>query len=280
MIPMQRSVHRQFVVIAGPTSSGKTTLAAHLHHAEHLDWVGASTLLMQTAGTERPKAERLLSWLDTGATGRRAAVTDADRLADLRVLHACAGSQTGIVVETCGPAGLLLDPLNLALLIRVEAAIPVRAMRLLGHLAGLEVSAKQAELILTRKDAAMATAIRTAWGLDLTDPASTRWRFDLLIGCPDQQVCRDPRECAEASRVLAQAALKVYRCFLEQRDGAEAVAALQRAWTRFAPWVARVAPVLADPSGPFTASRWRTRLLEEHNPTQPSTVEAADAELG
>ncbi len=159
--------------------------------------------------------------------------TTAARLTDLAVLAACDEPGIGVVVDAAGPAALLLPPRNAALLVRVDAASAV------------------------------------PWGLDIADQAATRWRFDLVIRCPDEESCRSAQRCTEASRAMVRAALSVYRRFLRNEAGADEVLRLSTVAERHRSWLTRIAPMLLDPAVPHTLAGWKNRLSRELAASQP-----------
>jgi len=166
------------------------------------------------------------------------------------------------VVDTDGPAALLLPPRNAALLVMVDAAATVRAERVRRLLAS-EVTPADALRIVTRKDTATVAAVRAAWGLDIADVAATTWRFDLVIRCPDEESCRSAQRCMEASRAMVRAAVSVYRRFLRNEAGTDEVVRLATVTQRHRSWLVRIAPLLLDPATPHTLPRWRDRLRDE-----------------
>jgi hypothetical protein len=112
-----------------------------------------------------------------------------------------------------------------------------------------------------------------SWTLDLSDLAAVAWRFDVVIRCPDQVVCRHPATCRRAARELADAAVSVYVHYLASAPAGAAarrMATLAEQWRR---WLVRLSPALTDTTGPHTPHRWRTRLGDNlaepaHKPTK------------
>jgi cytidylate kinase len=254
------------VIVAGATGSGKSTLARYLATAGGLRRLAASSLLLETAGPgPRPgKRERLWSWAadPVAATARRCADVTADRVTDLATLSACRETSEDVVVETAGPVALLQPAATVALLVLLDAAAPVRAARVQAGLAGM-VSVAQAGRLVAAKDAATVAAVRAAWALDLSDPATHGWRFDLVIRCPDQAVCRHPAECRQAVRELADAAVSVYVHYLAGAPAREPVWRLACVAKQWRPWLVRLSPALTDATGRHTPHRWRHRLGDE-----------------
>ncbi len=240
------------VFITGPTAAGKTTLARDLETGKRLTRVPAGS---PAKNTEPASAE---------GSGN----TTAARLTDLAVLAACDEPGIGVVVDAAGPAALLLPPRNAALLVRVDAASAVRAERL-RRLLSSGVTFADALQIVRRRDAATVAAARAAWGLDIADQAATRWRFDLVIRCPDEESCRSAQRCTEASRAMVRAALSVYRRFLRNEAGADEVLRLSTVAERHRSWLTRIAPMLLDPAVPHTLAGWKNRLSRELAASQP-----------
>jgi cytidylate kinase len=262
------------VVIAGPTAAGKTTLARDLETGRRLTRALVSAFPDDTdsmrAGRE---SERLVSWLRPGpASTVNSTDVVGERLSDLATLAACDGTGTGTVVDTDGPAALLLPPRNAALLVLVDAAATVRAERVRRLLAA-DLTPADALQIVTRKDTATLAAVRAAWGLDIADVAATTWRFDLVIRCPDEESCRSAQRCTEASRAAVRAAVSVYRRFLRNETEADEVGRLATVAQRHRAWLVRIAPMLLDPGdGRNTLSRWRDRLRNELTAGSPELV--------
>jgi hypothetical protein len=251
------------VVFSGPTAAGKTTLARDLETNKRLVRAPAVTQAPKAEPVSEPEHKRLLSWLQAGGESRLDnADVAAHRLAGLAALAVCDEAETGTVVDAAGPAALLLPPRNAALLVMVDAAVAVRAERVRRLLDG-GITLRDALQIVRQKDAATVAAIRAAWGLDITDQAATRWRFDLVIRCPDEESCRSPQRCLEASRATVRAALSVYRRFLRNEAGADEVLRLSTVTERHRPWLVRIAPMLLDPAVPHTLAVWQDRLSHE-----------------
>ncbi|GAA0905175.1 hypothetical protein [Virgisporangium aurantiacum] len=213
------------VVVTGWTASGKSTLAARFADNGLGRVTGSSVLLTLLGDSGRAKASRLRSWLSDppphpaagpafGPTARARRGGTADRLADLAVLRVAAGRSGGYVVDSAGSVPLLLSPFNDALLIRLEATATVRAARI-RHLLGGRVTAEDGMRIVERKDAATAAASHASWGLDLRDPIHRR-RYDLVLACPDVDVCADPQRCITVTYQIADAAFRVYSRYLTE----------------------------------------------------------------
>lgn len=247
------------VVVSGWTASGKSTLAASMSD-EGLTRVTASSVLLSLLGDRGAgKAARLRSWLSPLVEGVPRTGT-VDQLADLAMLRLLARRDGGIVVESAGSLPLLLSPYNNALLIRLDAAPRIRAARVRRFL-GDDVDPRDAVRIVGRKDAATACASLKSWGLQLNNPVHCR-RYDLALGCPDTEVCRDPGMCARAVEELAAAACRVYSGYLTA-DGAALRSASEQfgvVLDRFRPWVHRVCSTLLAPADSVTPERWQERL--------------------
>lgn len=246
------------LILTGWTASGKTTLVDHFAQTG-LQRVTASALLVRQLGAaDTTKAERLLSWLSPVPPSSRDGA--ADRLTDLAVLRTAATRASGCVVESAGSVSLLLSPYNDALLVRLTAAAQVRAKRLTRILNG-QVTRADAARIIQRKDAATARAGRQAWGLDLTDPLHDR-RYDLIIGCPDDEDCADPELCRIATVQLVDAAYRVYLALLtaDQSAATEAARRLATAADRFQPWVRRLRSAVLNPG---SRRRWADRMARD-----------------
>jgi hypothetical protein len=248
------------VVVTGWTAAGKSTLAEQFAVAG-LARVAGSALLRPLLGDVVPdKAARLRSWL-AGPVAGVPRDGRADRLADLALLRLVTARPGGRVVDSAGSLPLLLPPINDALLVRLVATPAVRAERVRRLLDGT-VSVDEAAQIVRRKDATTAAACLTAWGLDLSNPVHQR-RYDLILCCPDGDRCADAQRCKVAVASLADAAGRVYRCYLaDDRDGAAAaVTALLAAVGTYRSWVAWMCPLLTSRAD-VSRQRWRDRLDE------------------
>jgi len=226
---------------------------------------------MPTTSTWRApqsEQERLLPRLRAATTSKLdTEAVAAHRLADLATMAACDGARTGTVVDSAGPAALLLPPRNTALLVLVDAAQAVRADRVHRLLDGVTLST--ALEIVRRKDAATLAAVRAAWGLEIVDETAIRWRFDLILRCPDEESCRSAQRCLEASRATLRAAVSVYRRLLRNEAGADEVLRLTKLTERHRPWLVRIAPLLLDPAVPQALATWQDRLSHELASRQP-----------
>lgn len=214
------------VVLCGPTAAGKSTLAGRLAEAAEL----ASA--------------------DSTAPGP---TTDEQRLADLALLRALEGPC--VVESTTLPHLLPVD--NHALVVRLTASTPVRARRLRRRVP--EMSRTEAHHLLDLADATTHRRLRSSWGIDLATPAS-RWRTDLILGCPDQQACTDETACTDTVAALLTAAFRVYVGYLAGHDALALFTRIRRAHPAY---IRRCGPALIGPVREFTAAAWRTRTHTE-----------------
>lgn len=251
-----------FVVLSGPTATGKTTAAGALAAATGVDrWTASDRLVAALAGGA--KAERLRSWLVQDTDVRRVRSADADRATDLGLLTDVQQVQRPLVVESAA-LPLLLPPDNTALLVRLAASVMVRAARLRTLVPDL--SDEQARTILQRKDRSTRAALRAAWGVDPEAVRACQWRADLVVQCPDTAGCPNPAQCAAITAELITAAYRVYRHYVAAGLATVPTAAVDHLTELIHAHRARVrrcTPLLIDRTGPLSVARWRRRLLIE-----------------
>jgi len=238
------------VVVSGPTAAGKTTIAAALAELAELE--------RHTAVTE-PRRD----WLSVDAESHRPRRSEVDRLADLTLLHAVSTSGRARIVESAAlPTLLPVD--NVALLVHVTASPLVRGRRVLASTPDLTFA--EARIVVARRDFATCVALRTSWGVDLAERSATRWRADLLVGCPHEDECPDEDACTENVTNLVAAAFGVYENYLTQQPalaGAEAVALFGHLLAKYRGYVRRCTPLLIGLAGAYQVSRWQDRLRIE-----------------
>lgn len=210
------------VVLCGPTASGKTTIAGRLE----------------------------LDSIDVTPSGH---TTDEQRLADLALLREL--DSPCVVESTALPHLLPVD--NHALVVRLTASTPVRARRFRRRQPN--ISRTEAHHLLDLADATMHRQLRSSWGIDLATPA-TRWRTDLILGCPDQQACTDESACTDTVTALLTAAFQVYVGYLTGHDALALFTRIRRAHPAH---IRRCGPALIGPVREFTAAEWRTRTHTE-----------------
>lgn len=216
------------VVLCGPTAAGKTTLAGRLAQATSV------------------------ANLDPAPSGP---TTDEQRLADLALLRALDGPC--VVESTALPHLLPVD--NHTLVVRLTASTPVRARRFRHRKP--EMSQTEAHHLLELADVTTHRQLRSSWGIDIATPAS-RWRTDLILGCPDQQTCPDEATCTDTVAGLLTAAFQVYVGYLtsDPADALDRFTSLRRAHPAH---VRRCGPALIGPVHEFTPAAWRTRTHTE-----------------
>lgn len=230
------------VLITGPTASGKSSLARSV-----ASLVGANLVSEETL---RP----------AGRTGM-----EADQLAAIEALRQLRHSSAPVVVEH--PAThMQLEPINDALVIRLEATTSVRADRL-AHTAQLRhTSFHERDTYVRTTDRARRQAMRTALGVDLNARTAQQWRCDLVLACPDRHSCADPHNCKALTTQLAIAALEVYRHHLgtatvtQARDAGKRLADLVRAHPGR---VRRCTAALTDLAAGTGLDRWRNRIFAD-----------------
>lgn len=253
-------VNAKSIVIAGPTGAGKTTLAKEISSSLEIERHRVSDLLLSELGNSgRPRRDRLLSWLRGGEADQPGEAAIADRAVDLAtVLNLSDLGFRGVVESVTLP--FLLAPINDCLVLRVEASDVVRARRIQRI---VSVDLDEALTIVRRKDAHTRRRIGQAWGVDLGNEETARWRADYVLRCPDELICQDPRRCAEITRQLAHAVIRVYDAYQRSvADSAARTAELAQLTARHAGRVVRMTSVLSD-DGPYLPALWRARLLAD-----------------
>jgi cytidylate kinase len=131
------------VLVSGPTASGKSALASWL--AIYLD--------------AEPVGLGGLNQYADPITGRPMRPDRPTALAALKLLRC---GEKPVVVESTGLA-MLLEPHNEALVIELEATIPIRADRLRDAPGSPALSHKDFRQMITQADLAAARAMRGAW---------------------------------------------------------------------------------------------------------------------
>lgn len=246
------------VVLAGPSVAGKTTVATALAAAADLDHWTPSEL--QKSELDEVTTDRAGPGTDAV---RAISSEEADRITALAMLAEFEHALRPLVVESAA-LPLLLPPNNLALIVRLSARLPVR----IGRLRAIrpELSATAARTILRGKDHATRGTrgtMRPAWGVDPDAVGACQWRSDLVVQCPDAELCSDPRECAVITADLVIAAYEVYRGYLTVSPAATTVHRLNELIRANRTRIRRCTPLLTDPAAEFSVSRWRNRLLIE-----------------
>jgi cytidylate kinase len=238
------------VLVTGPTAAGKTTIAAALAELAELERHAAPT-------------EPILDWLSVDAETHRPRRSEVDRLADLTLLHTVSASGKPKIVESVA-LPMLLPVDNTALLVHVTASPLVRSRRILASEPDLTFA--QARIVVARRDFATCVALRTSWGVDLAERSATRWRADLVVGCPHEDECQDEASCTENVTNLVTAAFGVYENYLTQQPalaGSEAVALFGHLLATYRGYVRRCTPLLIGLAGAYQVRRWQDRLRIE-----------------
>ena len=246
------------VIVSGQTAAGKTTLARRLAASAGLDQVVASDRLVTLLGGAS-KRTRLLAWLTQDLDQQRVARHEVDRLVDLETLTRLRQSR-GCVVESV-TLPWLLAPDNTALVIRLTAAAVARAARVQRMLP--ELTLDEARTIVDRKDNSGNAVLRSAWGVVPDGVWTARWRADLVVGCHPGHGCVDDAACADIVADLAEAAYRVYRCYLDGIDASQVAGDLRSRIAAHSRHVQRCSPSLTEPTDIPTLSAWQHRLLFE-----------------
>ncbi|MGH3712946.1 MAG: AAA family ATPase [Micromonosporaceae bacterium] len=258
------------MIITGWTGAGKTTLAGRLAAECHLRAVVASQGLLNAVGaTDRPRLERLASWLDPNRQDPRSAAVD--RRVDLALISAILSEDRPMVVESAGSVALLMPLLDQTFRVRLEASETVRAARIADLMAG-RVSISEARTVVARKDAATAQAARDGWALDLRNDSAMHWRHDLVLRCPHAPECAAPARCQTAVDLLTLSAYWVYVSYLraDPQFGQAAARRLACEIEVWRAWVVRVSPLLTEPESRFDPDVWTRRLRHDLDNT-PAT---------